>query len=157
MEKTIPLTQAFFDENAARLKYLETTGRTEVSNAIKTAKEFGDLSENAEYTAAKNAQERLEIEIAQLSEMLSKAYPIDLSLLGTKSVAVGNKVKIYDCEFDEEIEYQIVSSVEANSEKCKISDVSPLGKALMGHKVGETVVAKTPGGEIELKILNISK
>lgn len=155
--KTIPLLQAKFDEFTNRLKYLETEGRTEISEAIRLAKEFGDLSENAEYTAAKNAQEKMEIEIARLTEILSKAYPLDTSMLGTKEVALGNIVKLYDEEFEEEVTYQLVSSIEANSSEGKISDESPIGKALIGKKTGEKVCCKTPNGEIILKVLEISK
>ncbi|HOK82262.1 MAG TPA: transcription elongation factor GreA [Clostridia bacterium] len=157
MEKTIPLTQQKYDELTQKLRYLETVKRTEVSEAIKAAKEFGDLSENAEYSAAKDAQEKLEIEIAKLSEILAKAYPIDVSLLNNKTVAVGNYVTVLDMEFDEEIKYQIVSSYEASSSENKISDQSPIGKALIGRSKGEVVISKTPGGSLQFKILDISK
>jgi transcription elongation factor GreA len=157
MEKTIPLTQQKYDELTQKLRYLETVTRTEVSDAIKAAKEFGDLSENAEYSAAKDAQEKLEIEIAKLSEILAKAYPIDVSLLNNKTVAVGNYVTVLDMEFDEEIKYQIVSSYEASSSENKISDQSPIGKALIGRSKGEVVISKTPGGSLQFKILDISK
>ncbi|HOB63650.1 MAG TPA: transcription elongation factor GreA [Clostridia bacterium] len=157
MEKTIPLTQQKYDELTQKLRYLETVKRTEVSDAIKAAKEFGDLSENAEYSAAKDAQEKLEIEIAKLSEILAKAYPIDVSLLNNKTVAVGNYVTVLDMEFNEEIKYQIVSSYEASSSENKISDQSPIGKALIGRSKGEVVISKTPGGSLQFKILDISK
>lgn len=157
MEKTIPLTQQKFDELTKKLKHNETVRRTEVSDAIKAAKEFGDLSENAEYSAAKDAQEKLEIEIANLNEILSKAYPIDTSLLNAKTIAVGNFVTVYDAEYDEQIKYQIVSSIEASSADNKISDQSPIGSVLIGKTKGDTVVSKTPGGTITLKILDISK
>lgn len=157
MDKTIPLTQAKFDELTKQLKQCETVERTNVSNAIKAAKEFGDLSENAEYSAAKDAQEKLEIKIAQLAEILAKAYPIDTSMLNTKTVSVGNFVKVLDVEYGDEFSYQIVSSIEASSNENKISDQSPIGKALIGKSKGETVVAKTPAGTIELKILDITK
>lgn len=155
MEKTIPLTQQKYDELTRKLKHCETVRRTEISDAIKAAKEFGDLSENAEYSAAKDAQEKLEIEIANLSDVLAKAYPIDSSLLNNKTVAVGNIVKVH-IEGDEET-YQVVSSIEASSTENKISDQSPIGKALIGKTKGVTVTAKTPGGDLEIKILDISK
>jgi len=157
MDKTIPLTQVKFDEMTKQLKQCETVERTNVSNAIKAAKEFGDLSENAEYSAAKDAQEKLEIKIAQLSEILVKAYPIDTSLLNNKSVSVGNFVKILYVEDDDEMTYQVVSSIEASSNENKISDQSPIGKALIGRTKGETVFSKTPAGAVKLKILDISK
>lgn len=157
MERTIPLTQQKYDELTTKLKYYETVKRTEISYAIKAAKEFGDLSENAEYSAAKDAQEKLEIEIANLSDILVKAYPIDSSLLNNKTVQVGNFVTVYDTEFEEELKYRVVSSIEASSGENKISDQSPIGKALIGRAKGDIVVSKTPAGEIKLKILDISK
>jgi transcription elongation factor GreA len=158
LEKNIPLTQAKFDELTRRLRYCETTGRTEISEAIKTAKEFGDLSENAEYSAAKDAQERLEIEIASISQILSSAYPIDTSLLKVSEVNIGNFVTIHDSYFNETMTYQLVSSTEASSKDNKISDQSPIGKSLVGRKKGEKVIVELPTGETNiLKILNISK
>lgn len=160
MEKTIPLTQKKFDELTARLQELKTTGKAEIALALKTAKEFGDLSENAEYTAAKDAQEKLEIEIYKTEEILSKAYPIDTSLLSTKEIAVGNIVKVlYDGDDEEDAEtYQILNRIEVDTAHNKISDESPLGAALIGKKKGELVSFKAPGGNlITLKILTISK
>lgn len=158
MEKTIPLTQKKYDELVARLNYCETTGRTEVSEAIRVAKEFGDLSENAEYSAAKSAQEKLEIEIANLSETVDKAYPIDVSLLSTKTVGIGTFVKVFDMEYEEECTYQIVSSYESSVDENKISDNSPIGKAVLGKKKGDIVKAIIPSGAaIELQILAITK
>ncbi len=160
MEKTIPLTQKKFDELTAKLQYLKTTGKAEVAQALKTAKEFGDLSENAEYTAAKDAQEKLEIDIYNTEEILSNAYPIDVSLLGTKEVALGNKVKVlYDGDDEEDAEvYQILNRIEVDSAHNIISDESPLGSALIGKKVGDKVTFKVPGGaQISLQILKITK
>jgi transcription elongation factor GreA len=158
MEKTVPLTQAKFDELTERLVLNETVRRTEISEAIRIAKEFGDLSENAEYTAAKDAQKALEYEIAQLSEILAKAYPIDKSVLTTSEVSVGNKVTIHDSLFNEEVTYQIVSSVEAASAENKISDQSLIGSSLVGKKVGDVVTVTLPTGvDTELKILSIGK
>jgi len=158
MDKSLPLTREKFNELTEKLKYDETVRRTEVSDAIKYAKEFGDLSENAEYSAAKDAQEKLEIEIAQLSGILSKAYPIDVNILDTKTVNIGNVVTIFDSYFDEEVTYRLVSSIEANSAENKISDQSPIGMSIVGRKKGETVKVTLPTGAVtELKILNISK
>lgn len=160
MEKTIPLTQKKFDELTAKLQYLKTTGKAEVAQALKTAKEFGDLSENAEYTAAKDAQEKLEIEIYNTETILSEAYPIDVSLLGTKVVALGNVVKVlYEGDDEEDAEtYQILNRIEVDTAHNIISDESPLGSALIGKKKGDNVSFKVPGGAlITLKILNISK
>ncbi len=160
MEKTIPLTQKYFDELNSRLQYLKTDGKAEVALALKTAKEFGDLSENAEYTAAKDAQQKLEIDIMRLEEILAKAYPIDMSLVSTKSVQIGLTVKVLFDGDDEDLAetYTIVNSLEVSTAENKISDESPLGKALIGKKKGDSVTFRSPGGaSIGLKILEIRK
>lgn len=153
----ITLTRAKYDELTQRLNYLVTTRRSEVSQAIMLAKEFGDLSENAEYAAAKDDQVANEMEILKLEEILIHAKIIDESTIGTKNVSIGNIVTLLDIEENEEIVYRIVSSLEANSRENKISDQSPIGKALMGKKKGEVVMAATPSGEYAYKILNIKK
>ena len=160
MEKKIALTQKYYDELTARLNYLKTDGKAEVALAFKTAKEFGDLSENAEYTAAKDAQQKLETDIVRLEEILSAAYPIDMSLIGTKAVQVGLKVKVlFDGDDEEDAEsYTIVNPLEVDTSNGKISDESPLGKALIGKQAGEETSFKSPGGAtIKLKVLEISK
>lgn len=160
MEKTIPLTQKYFDELNSRLQYLKTDGKAEVALALKTAKEFGDLSENAEYTAAKDAQQKLEIDIMRLEEILAQAYPIDMSLVSTKSVQIGLTVKVLFDGDDEDLAetYTIVNSLEVSTVENKISDESPLGKALIGKKKGDSVTFRSPGGaSIGLKILEIRK
>ena len=160
MDKKIPLTQKKFDELTARLQECKTTGKMEVAQALKTAKEFGDLSENAEYTAAKDAQQKLEIEIAKLEEILSSAYPIDPSSLSTKTVGVGLRVKVLFDGDPEELaeEFTIVNSLEVNTAENKISDESPLGSALIGKAKGDSASFKSPTGRtLSLKILEISK
>lgn len=160
MEKKIPLTQKHFDELTAKLNYLKTEGKAEVALALKTAKEFGDLSENAEYTAAKDAQQKLETDIVRLEEILSVAYPIDMSLISTKTVQVGLTVKVlFDGDDEEDAEtYTIVNPLEVDTTSNKISDESPLGKALIGKQAGDGVTFKSPGGAmIDLKILEITK
>ena len=160
MEKKIPLTQKHFDELTAKLNYLKTEGKAEVALALKTAKEFGDLSENAEYTAAKDAQQKLETDIVRLEEILSVAYPIDMSLISTKTVQVGLTVKVlFDGDDEEDAEtYTIVNPLEVDTTANKISDESPLGKALIGKQAGDGVTFKSPGGAmIDLKILEITK
>lgn len=160
MEKKIPLTQKHFDELTAKLNYLKTEGKAEVALALKTAKEFGDLSENAEYTAAKDAQQKLETDIVRLEEILSVAYPIDMSLISTKTVQVGLTVKVlFDGDDEEDAEtYTIVNPLEVDTTANKISDESPLGKALIGKQAGDGVTFKSPGGAmIGLKILEITK
>lgn len=160
MEKKIPLTQKHFDELTAKLNYLKTEGKAEVALALKTAKEFGDLSENAEYTAAKDAQQKLETDIVRLEEILSVAYPIDMSLISTKTVQVGLTVKVlFDGDDEEDAEtYTMVNPLEVDTTANKISDESPLGKALIGKQAGDGVTFKSPGGAmIDLKILEITK
>ena len=139
------------------LEYLKTTKRKEVAEAIKVARGFGDLSENSEYDEAKNEQGLVEARIAEIDAMLKNVKVIDENNIKTDSVDVGNRVKVMDETFGEEIEYTIVGSSEANPVEFKISDESPIGKALIGAAIGETVKAETPGGEIVMKVLEISK
>ncbi len=139
------------------LEYLKTTKRKEVAEAIKVARGFGDLSENSEYDEAKNEQGLVEARIAEIESMLKNVKIIDESSINTDKVDVGNRVKVKDETFDEEIEYTIVGSSESNPMENKISDESPIGRALIGAAVGETVKAETPGGDIVMKVLEISK
>jgi len=154
MEK---ISQQRYDELSARLHYLETTASTEIAEAIQKAKEFGDLSENAEYAAAKEAQIQVYREISLLEAKLSNVQIIDESTISIKKVGLGTKVLVQDVDTGEEEEYKIVSSLEANSRENKISEKSPIGSALLGAKKGDLVQANTPGGIINLKILKISK
>lgn len=152
------LTQKKFDELTEKLQHCKTTRRDEISKAIKTAKEFGDLSENAEYSAAKSEQEANEIEIYRLEDILSDVEIIKEQDINVKNAGIGTTVKVYDVKFDEETEFKIVSSLESSVLDNKISDQSPIGRALVGHKVGEKVVAKTPSGDmLAFEILAISK
>ncbi len=139
------------------LEYLKTTKRKEVAEAIKVARAFGDLSENSEYDEAKNEQGLVEARIAEIESMLKDVRVIDESSIATDKVSVGNRVKVLDETFDEEIEYTIVGSSESNPVEFKISDESPIGRALIGAAIGEVVKAETPGGEIVMKVLVISK
>ena len=139
------------------LEYLKTTKRREVAEAIKVARGFGDLSENSEYDEAKNEQGLVEARIAEIEAMLKNVKVIDETNIATDKVSVGNRVKVYDETFEEEVEYTIVGSSEANPVEFKISDESPIGKALVGATVGEVVKAETPGGETVMKVLEISK
>ncbi len=157
METVIKLTQAKFDEMNQKLDYLRTVRRSEISDAIKHAKEFGDLSENAEYSAAKDAQVANEAEIARIEDTLALVEIIDEKEVNTKYIGIGNSVVVYDEVEDEEMTLQIVSSLEADSRQNKISDRSPIGKALVGHKKGDRVVAKTPAGDMVFVIKSISK
>ncbi len=156
-EKEILLTQEGYDKLEKELEYLKTEARAEISERIKVALGFGDLSENSEYDEAKNAQASNEIKIADLENKLRYARIIDESEIDTKIVQVGNTVKILDMEFDEEMEYTIVGSTEVDIKNNKISNESPIGAALIGAKKNQIVEAHTPGGVAKYKILDIAK
>ena len=156
-EKEVILTQEGFNKLEEELNYLKTEERTAIAERIKVALGFGDLSENSEYDEAKNAQASNEIKIAELENKLRYARIIDESEIDTKTVQVGNIVKVHDIEFDEEIDYTIVGSTEVNLAENKISNESPIGKALLGAKKGDTVEVNAPAGIIKFKILAIKK
>ena len=156
-EKEVLLTQEGYDNLEKELEYLKTEKRAEISERIKVALGFGDLSENSEYDEAKNAQAANEIKIAELENKVRYAKIIDESEIDTKTVQVGNKVKILDTEFDEELEYTIVGSTEVDLSQNKISNESPIGAALLGAKKGEEVCVEVPAGMMKYKILSISK
>ena len=118
---------------------------------------FGDLSENSEYDEAKNDQAILEARISQIEDILKNAKIIDESELNNELIHIGSLVKLRDCEFDEEVEYQIIGSNEANPFEGKLSDESPVGAALLGHRVGDTVGVETPDGALKFIVLEISK
>ena len=142
-------------EKEERLRFLKNVRRPEVTEKIKIAREFGDLSENSEYDAAKKEQLTVESEIEQIEETLRKAIIIDKSMVSNDTVSVGNFVKVYDIEFDEEVTYKIVGTIESNPDKNYVSNESPMGQALLGSKVGDIVVVKAPAGDIEMKVLEI--
>ena len=157
-EKQIVLTNDGLKKLEEELEYLKTEKRQEVKEKIKEALAFGDLSENSEYDEAKNEQGQVEVRIMQIEKMLKNVKIIDKKEINTKIVSIGSKVKIHDVEEDEDIVYTIVGSTEADPMKNKISDESPVGKALIGAKVGETVQVAVPSGEtLEFTILKISK
>lgn len=149
-EKEVLLTQEGYDNLEKELEYLKTEKRSEISERIKVALGFGDLSENSEYDEAKNAQASNEIKIAELENKLRYAKIIDESEIDTKTVQVGNKVKVLDMEFDEEVEYTIVGSTEVDLSQNRISNESPIGSALLGAKKNQVVEAQTPGGSSEI-------
>ena len=157
MAKEILITKEGLDELRAELDYLKAEKRLEIAEKIKVARSFGDLSENSEYDEAKNDQAKLENRINEIETILKHYKIIDEGSTRSKIVNVGTKVKVLDVEFDEETEYKIVGSAEADPLNGKISDESPIGKALLGHKEGETVVANTPQGDLEFKIVKIIK
>lgn len=141
----------------AELEELKTIKRKEVAEKIKVALSFGDLSENSEYDEAKNEQAMVEARIVQIEAMLKNVKVLDDDELNTETVSVGSKIKIKDLEYDEVLEYHLVGSTEADPTKGKISDESPVGKALIGHQVGETVEAEAPAGVLRFEILEILK
>ena len=156
-EKEILLTQEGYDKLEQELEILKTEKRTEISERIKVALGFGDLSENSEYDEAKNAQAANETKIAELENKLRYAKIIDESEIDTKTVQVGNTVKVLDIEFDEEVSYTIVGSTEVNLAENKISNESPIGRALLGAKKNQTVEVQAPAGVMKYKILAITK
>ena len=156
-QQEVILTQEGFNKLEEELNYLKTEKRTEIAERIKVALGFGDLSENSEYDEAKNAQAENEIKIADLENKLRYAKIIDESEIDTKTVQVGNMVKILDMEFNEELEYTIVGSTEVDLSKNRISNVSPIGAALIGAKKNQIVEANTPGGIAKYKVLAIKK
>ena len=136
---------------------LKTQKRQEVAEKIKIARGFGDLSENSEYDAAKEEQAQVEARIIHLENMLKNAKVIDQDDIDLNKVSIGTRVNVYDIEFDEELEYSIVGSTEADPDLNKISDESPVGKALIGKNIDDIVDVETPGGVFQLKILSINK
>ena len=156
-EKEFLLTQEGYDNLEKELERLKTEVRYEIAERIKVALGFGDLSENSEYDEAKNAQAANEAKIAELEEKIKYARMIDESEIDTEVVQVGNIVKVRDLEFDEDIEYTIVGSTEVDTANNKISNESPIGKALLGKKKNNVVEVQAPVGIIKLKILSIKK
>ena len=137
------------------LDYLRDVRRKEIGEQLKEARGFGDLSENSEYDEARDAQSKNENRISELLEMLSDIIVVDD--VNTNSVSIGVKVKIHYLDFDEDEEYTIVGTTEEDPDEGLISDHSPIGRALIGAGIGETVTADTPSGQIKLKVLEISK
>ncbi len=139
------------------LEYLKTVRRKEITEKIKVALGYGDLSENSEYDEAKNDQAFVEGRILQLENMLKNAVVVDESEIPNDVVSVGSIVKVKDYEFDEEVEYIMVGSAEADPMNFKISNESPVGKALIGKKVGDVVEVSTPNGVNKFEILGIRR
>ena len=145
--------QALVDE----LEYLKGTKRQQVKEDIATARSFGDLSENSEYDEARNEQAKVEARITELEALILNAVIVDESKIDTSIVNMGSTVKVYDIEFDETEEYSIVGSNEVDALANKISDMSPMGKALIGKKAGDEVTVEAPGGLIKLRIVEVSR
>ena len=159
-EKKMLYTQEGFDELVRELDYLKSTRREEIKEAIATARSFGDLSENSEYDEARNEQTKNEARISELESLIENAQIIDESKIDANVVSLGSAVTVYDVEEDEDIVYNIVGSNEVNPVERKISDQSPIGKALMGQRAGATVTVELPNGEVlhmQIKDVNRSQ
>ena len=156
-EKEVLLTQEGYDKLEKELDELKTTKRAEIADRIKIALGYGDLSENSEYDEAKNAQAENETKIAELENKLRYAKIIDESEIDTKTVQVGNTVKLLDVEFNEEVCYTIVGSTEVDLAQNRISNESPIGVAILGAKKNQTVEVQAPAGIVQYKILSITK
>ena len=156
MDKKNILTYQGLKKLEDELQELKVVRRKEVAAKIKEAREQGDLSENAEYDAAKDEQRDIEARIEDIEKILKNAEVVVEEEVDLDKISIGCNVKILDIEFDEELEYKIVGSTEANSLKGKISNESPVGKALLGKQVGDIVKVETPGGEFEYKVLSLS-
>jgi transcription elongation factor GreA len=155
--KEILLTQEGYQKLEDELELLKTVRRREVAERIKVAISFGDISENAEYDEAKNEQAQVEERILKLEGMLRRAVIIDESKIDLNIVTIGSIVKVKDIEFDEEVEYTIVGSAEADPYDGKISNESPVGKSLLGKAMGETVEVQVPDGVAKFEILEIRR
>jgi transcription elongation factor GreA len=151
------LTYAGLKKLEDELQDLKVNRRQEVAQKIKEAREQGDLSENAEYDAAKDEQRDIEARIEELEKILKNAEVVVEEEADLDKVSIGCSVKILDIEFDEELEYKIVGSTEANSLKGKISNESPVGKALLGKQIGDVIKVETQAGELEYKLLSIER
>ncbi len=156
-DKEVILTIDGLNKLEKELENLKTVKRPEVAERLKQAIELGDISENSEYEDAKNEQGFIEGRILQLEKMLRNAKVIDEQEVGKDIVSVGSKVKLNDVNNSEEVEYMIVGSAEADPAHYKISNESPVGRSLMGQKVGSTVNVNVPMGTIQYKIVGIKK
>ncbi len=156
MAKSIQLTKEGLVKLQNELERLKTDGRTDIAEKIRVARGYGDLSENSEYDEAKNEQAKIEARIVELEKMLENVTLIEEDV-DTDCVTIGVTVSVLDVEFEEELTYKVVGSAEADPMNGLLSDDSPVGKALLGAKVGDEVVAEVPAGELKFKVLSISK
>ena len=155
IETRYKMSQERLDALKDELNYLETTREKEVAELIKEARSFGDLSENSEYDEAKTEQGKLYSKIAELKNLIENAQIVEKVESSADTIVIGSRVKVLDIDEDSEEEYQIVGSQEANPMEGRISDDSPFGFALKGHKMGDTVTVEAPAGELQLKILSV--
>lgn len=157
MAKQIFVSREGYQKLENELEHLKTVKRKEVAMAIQKARSFGDLSENSEYDEAKNEQAEIESRIAMLEVTLENATILDDKDIKTDKVSVGNTVKIYNIATEQDEEYRIVGSTESDPIEGKISDDCPLGKALLGQRVGDSINVETPGGIVKYTVISISK
>ncbi len=156
-KKEILLTQEGYAKLEEEVEYLKAVKRREVADRIKVAISFGDISENAEYDEAKNEQAQMEERILKLENMIRKAVIIDESKIDVNIVTIGSIVKVNDIEFEEQVEYTIVGSAEADPYEGRISNESPVGKALLGRTIGDVVDVHVPDGTAKFEILEIKR
>ena len=150
-------TKQGYQDLVDELKYLKLTRREEIKEQIAVARGFGDLSENAEYDEARNEQAKVEARIQELEALIENAEIIDESNMDVRAISLGSVVKLYDEDFEEEITYSIVGSNQADPLEQKISDQSPIGRALMGKKAGDRVTVTAPAGELHFNVLEVSR
>ena len=150
-------TKQGYQDLVDELKYLKLTRREEIKEQIAIARGFGDLSENAEYDEARTEQAKVEARIQELESLIENAEIIDESTMDARSISLGSVVKLYDEEYEEEITYSIVGSNQADPLEQKISDQSPIGRALMGKKAGDRVVVTAPAGELRFRVLEVTR
>ena len=150
-------TKQGYQDLVDELKYLKLTRREEIKEQIATARGFGDLSENAEYDEARNEQAKVEARIMELEALIENAEIIDESSMDARSISLGSLVTLYDEDYDEEITYSIVGSNQADPLEQKISDQSPIGRALMGKRAGDRVTVTAPAGELHFTIREVSR
>ena len=153
----LTLTKEGLEKLQSELDYLKNEKRKEIVESIRIALSFGDLSENSEYDEAKTQQAKVEGRIQELEEMLRNVKVISDDQISTDAVSIGSKVLVFNATKKMDVEYTIVGSTEAAPLQRKISDMSPIGQALLGHKVGDSVTALTPAGEVVLEIMSITK
>ena len=156
-QKQMLYTPDGYKELVDELNYLKTVRREEIKNDIAVARSFGDLSENAEYDEARNEQAKVEARILELESLIENAEIIDESMMDARSISLGSVVRLLDLDCDEEITYSIVGSNQADPLEKKISDQSPIGRALMGKKAGENVTVLAPAGEIRFHVLEVTR
>ncbi len=157
IEETIPVTEEGYRMYQEKLEHLRTVVRTQIAERIRQAKEFGDISENAEYETAKSDQAFVEGEIIQLENLLRRAKIIDKSEVQTTEVGLGSVVELKDANGNDKWEFTLVGSNEADPVRGKLSNESPVGVVIMGKKKGETIEVKAPGGLLKYKIISIKK